>query len=78
MFFVRVKDTVLLPGARNDGQVIIGFLLGIAGVATSARVLALAFIAVRIVSFVINRPLVVVSLSNEQGRACTNGFPLVE
>jgi hypothetical protein len=53
--------------------------LGIAGVATSARVSALAFIAITIVSFVINGPLVVVSLSNEQGRACTkNGFPLVE
>jgi hypothetical protein len=43
--------------------------LGIAGVTTSARVSALVFIAVTIVLlFVINGPLVVVSLSNKQGR----------
>jgi hypothetical protein len=77
MFFVRVKDTALLPGARNDGQVVIGFL-GNSRCCDFCQGIGIAFIAMTIVSFVINVPLVVVSLSNKQGRACTNGFPLVE
>jgi hypothetical protein len=71
----RIRLFSLVPTTMVKSSLV---SLGIAGVATSARVLALAFIAMTIVLFVINGPLVVVSLSNEQGQACTNGFPLVE
>jgi hypothetical protein len=75
MFFSRIRRFSLVLATMVKSSLV---SLGIAGVATSARVLALAFIAVTIVLFVINGPLDVISLSNKQGRACTNGFPLVE